>query len=360
MNEPAENRVTLTVKKPNNQFVVIPMTPDAKEDELRNYTYEGDDIPPGAYHWDGNVLLTGEQARKILTDTRFLPHASAHGEDDEATAHRSARYDQIEAVIKDLLASGQMFDTGTWPQGGFGASYLARAFDLFLGGMVTHPFSNYLLLLRHENSTSLLVVSPDPDNKSSIYLCLLTASRNPAADNLIDFDLEIAGSVTVIERTKKADGNYKSRFNVEVYEDLLAPEIPFEDVQEAVRDALVTAYSAVLCFLMMVNTKFVETRRVAAPDKVNKARLKNRKKPLPVFMRVLNEDYVTLVGENTSSGNSRGLGLFGTHASPVPHKRRAHIRHLTSHDVLVREAYVNLRKNGTLPAFGRSHYEVQR
>lgn len=78
---------------------------------------------------------------------------------------------------------------------------------------------------------------------------------------------------------------------------------------------------------MILNTKHIRKERVAPPEKPNKARLKQGRPLIPWTTRV----YTAVYNRAVQPGE-------GTHASPRPHRRRAHVRHYPA--TAYREAYV--------------------
>lgn len=78
---------------------------------------------------------------------------------------------------------------------------------------------------------------------------------------------------------------------------------------------------------MILNTKNIRKERTAPPAKPNKARAKAGKPLLPWVTKV----YTGVYNRATEPGE-------GTHASPRPHRRRAHVRHYPA--TAYREAYV--------------------
>lgn len=102
---------------------------------------------------------------------------------------------------------------------------------------------------------------------------------------------------------------------------------------------------------MIVNTKGVYKERLPPPDKPNKARAAAGKPPLPYTTRVYTNIYNHAVAPGT-----------GTHASPKPHRRRAHIRHYPATET--RKAY-NLPIEAMLvnfdgkPLEARKEYKVK-
>lgn len=77
---------------------------------------------------------------------------------------------------------------------------------------------------------------------------------------------------------------------------------------------------------MILNTKNIRKERVAPPEKPNRARAKQGRPLLPYVTRVYTAVYNRAVQPGT-----------GTHASPRPHRRRAHVRHYPA--TQWREAY---------------------
>lgn len=78
---------------------------------------------------------------------------------------------------------------------------------------------------------------------------------------------------------------------------------------------------------MILNTKNIRKERVAPPEKPNKARIKQGRPLIPWTTRV----YTSVYNRAVQPGE-------GTHASPRPHRRRAHVRHYPA--TAYREAYV--------------------
>jgi hypothetical protein len=103
---------------------------------------------------------------------------------------------------------------------------------------------------------------------------------------------------------------------------------------------------------MIINTKGVRKERSAPPEKPNKARVKAGKPLLPWVTRVYTDVYNKAIEPGT-----------GTHASPRPHRRRAHIR--TYPATQYREAYsipiaAMLVNWDGQPLAERNEYEVHR
>jgi hypothetical protein len=83
-----------------------------------------------------------------------------------------------------------------------------------------------------------------------------------------------------------------------------------------------------------------------APERLNKARVKQGKTPIPAHTTVHTHDYVTSFSHrSTVRGPSKG----GHHASPIAHWRREHFRHLADGRVIpVKSSKVNWRDHEEL------------
>ena len=98
-------------------------------------------------------------------------------------------------------------------------------------------------------------------------------------------------------------------------------------------------------FLRFLNDASCPVTKVPAPDKLNKARAKNGKQPIPAHYTVPAHDYITHLRAQEATSRILQTGRQGgTHASPVPHYRRSHKRHLRTGEVIdVRSSKVNFR-----------------
>jgi len=118
--------------------------------------------------------------------------------------------------------------------------------------------------------------------------------------------------------------------------------------------------------LMILNTLNVLRETVPAPAKLNKHRRASGKPEIPPYERVNAAPYVTAL---TARGREKSDPQGGTHGTPLPHVRRAHLRTLpTGQMKLIHETLVNVdpevratfKAQGSLPAdLERSHYRVR-
>lgn len=121
-----------------------------------------------------------------------------------------------------------------------------------------------------------------------------------------------------------------------------------------VLDPLMTA-------LLILSTRGIDRVTVAASDKLQKARRKNGKPPIPPYDRVHSAPYITAITAKLTR-RPKGVGRGGTHASPIPHVRMGHERVYPNGKVsLVRDALVNFNDEARRAWLkgNRSHYVVK-
>ena len=109
-----------------------------------------------------------------------------------------------------------------------------------------------------------------------------------------------------------------------------------------------------VCLSLIADSRSPVTR-VEAPEKLNKARVKRGKPPIPPYWRI-EPSGPTILIPGAVPGPAAAKG--GTHASPRPHDRRGHPRHLKGgRTVWVRDCKIN----ALIPHLtrGRSFYEVR-
>ncbi len=110
----------------------------------------------------------------------------------------------------------------------------------------------------------------------------------------------------------------------------------------------------VLSLWMILNTKGVAQRKIEPPAKLNKAREKSGKLPIQPHISVDTQAYVTALRE-TERMEAEGPGH---HASPKPHLRRAHLRHLRSGKIIPIMAMI-VNGSAGLKMAQRERYDVR-
>jgi hypothetical protein len=112
--------------------------------------------------------------------------------------------------------------------------------------------------------------------------------------------------------------------------------------------------------LLILSTRNVSRETVRAPAKLQKARAKNGKPPIPDYDRVDATMYVTAISLR-GHRRERGEDLGGTHRSPVPHIRIGHPRqYATGRSIFIKDTLVSVTDEQRA-AFKstRSHYAVK-
>jgi hypothetical protein len=117
-----------------------------------------------------------------------------------------------------------------------------------------------------------------------------------------------------------------------------------------------TEVQLLLAALLLLGGGGVEMERVEVDARLQRARIKNGKPPLPSFIKVkISASYVTALAPTRQGSSGDGVRGSGHHTSPRGHLRRAHARQLRSgRTVWVKDAKVNLQ-DPDAPA-GRAFY----
>jgi hypothetical protein len=253
-------------------------------------------------------------------------------------------------LASDAAAHGRLVDFGHLPNAVL-MDCGKRGGRMWETGALGHPFSEpWLLHHKWEHGTGFYLVNPGDDRFEVVEL-------QPAKIEGRARILGIADRCTFI-RTE--DGNrcgvapapVRFVLDEDMRRQINNGKTPEEATVGNCGDPVLTA-------LLILNTRNVARETVEAPPKLQRARVKSGKLPIPSYDRVDTLAYVTAVlarGERRPRGEDRG----GTHASPVPHVRMGHPRELASgRSVFVRDALVNVTDE-MRTRFARSHYKVGR
>jgi hypothetical protein len=110
--------------------------------------------------------------------------------------------------------------------------------------------------------------------------------------------------------------------------------------------------------LLLLNAEGVGRVTVGPSEKLARARIKNRKPPLPSHIEVNSAPYVTAILARRAG---RKAAQGGHHASPIPHIRRGHVRvYASGTRTIIRETLVNVTDEARATFVSkRSHYEVR-
>jgi hypothetical protein len=319
----------------------------------------GDDEHGSSYQAENQVLLTPEAVRKlIMSDDGITVYTQLESQEEltegpeperemmveSLAAHAKELFPIFASHVKDIVREGRLITTGMAPRWEALNAEIPRIVDLFRRGYLPHPFhaGGYALSFQHPSRrTFLLVVHPDPNEPTKMALDVLVAMRESIGSGWETyFELVINGHIS-----------FEGKIHITANMDLVG-----RLSEERALDIIETHSTHLLFALMMMNTKWVTTEKLQVSDKLNNARRKSGKEPLPDMLNVLGAEYVTVINGMHRAG-SRDEPV-GTHASPVAHLRRAHIRRLPLRDVMVRETRVNMRADGPVDN-NRSHYVIR-
>jgi len=236
---------------------------------------------------------------------------------------------------------------------------------LFAGGHIGHPFTQPYALFHHwegkageldEASGCLYVVDPldwhahNPDiAPNSFMVCeaqTVTAFTHKKVLVVTDATIVAVHS----SPTSKTGLAYSGR----MYRGMVSKGSGLSDAE-----VICNLVDPVMACLLLLATEGVAVDRLEPSPKLNKAREKTGKTPIPPHWKVHTGEYVTALLQR---GQRRSTPGDGHHASPVPHLRRGHIRHM--HEMhgggtrWIADALVNLKDENA--PLARSFYQLQR
>lgn len=268
---------------------------------------------------------------------------------------------EVEAMAESAEAAvraGRLIDFGDWTNdvikhGG------QRGGPLYSRGAIGHPFA-LPWVFRHtwEHSTAAYLVNPLDRDKlaGGDCECVELQPMKVAGNHM----LMIADRMMLTPDPGDTTVKYHCSAIPSVWRYL--PDVdeaggnnglsPAQAAAGNVLDPLMTA-------LLILSTRGIARETVTVPDKLQKARAKNGKPPIPPYDRVFSAPYVTAIQARRARGRAEPKG--GTHASPVPHLRMGHPRTYASGvQVFVRDALVNMSDDARRAWItGRSHYAVK-
>ena len=123
------------------------------------------------------------------------------------------------------------------------------------------------------------------------------------------------------------------------------------------KDDITVFGNIISVILSLIADSRCPAKRIEVDAKLNKARIKRGKAPIPPYFLIEPPKPTVLVPDAAPARFSAAKG--GTHASPRPHDRRGHPRHLKKGD---RTTWVrSTRVNALIPHLtrDRSHYEIK-
>lgn len=319
-------------------------------------------------HWHANL---GE-IREVIQKYRIVGTGGIEGLPPEARRFATS-YRDVELVSEwcfEAVRTGRLFDFGAWTNDViiYGGN---RGGPLYSKGLIGLPFRDPWLFVhrwepvpgRWAASVYLVVpLEPDhPDGGGEVEVVELDTIRVRAGNLLMISDRAVLYPNNEEDGTKyhcaATPSPWRFLAGMEVMNESQKPGEgskilkPENAAAGNVLDPLVTA-------LLILSTRGIARETVTVSPKLQKARARNGKPPIPPYERVASSAYVTAITSRKARG--RRADGRGTHASPVCHLRLGHPRiySKTGKTIFVRDALVG----GTDEAreqFQRSHYAVR-
>lgn len=236
--------------------------------------------------------------------------------------------------------AGCVFDLGYMPNGII-ITESDRARELYRGDYIGHPFSRpWVIYHTWESGSCLYLVVP---------------GKSPAEEQLF-FEL----------RPSHVDGN-----RVIVMNDVASVRFPpdqaagscflrwrWQDLENGPsgKEVISNCVEPVLAAMLLLVTENVQTSRVTAQKHFrSKTPLRPGETDAGTYFRVHAAPYVTAL---LSRATRSKAPAEGTHASPIPHLRRGHIRNLPNGKTTwVRDCLVNIDENA-IGNLARTHYTM--
>jgi len=244
----------------------------------------------------------------------------------EVTAEGDVNY--LRTAIHDTVAAGRMIDFGFIPNAVIKSESLATR-HMFEAGELAHPFEHWLGITSWEGGCNGYLVVPHPIKPyDTLVVELYGVSMPHVGDALLIYDM------VSIQTNGIGDTRVSPAY-------MRYPKGHAETVQEQ-RNRGSNSLDPLVTMLRLLADASVPITHVASPEKLNKARARRGKPPIPAHHVVCTKDYISQI-HAAKHRLTQGDGT-GRHASPAAHWRRGHMRHLSSGKlVLVRASKVNWR-----------------
>jgi hypothetical protein len=250
--------------------------------------------------------------------------------------------DTIVDMLKEAVKAGKFFDFGYWPNE-FIKKQSTRAIKLYLENALGHPFTTPWIFYHtwsdqvlsekfgcEADSCSVYLVNPYPVDGKAIGCDFEISSIEPF--KVKDINMLGVGDRARLLSKEELEPNRAFACQVvpvqfrfpQSFWDRYAEETGLpKGPQAALESAASNVMEPIMVALLMLNTRGIPKETVRASDKLNSARIKNKKPLIPPYTKVRSEEYVTtflrtIHEKQTSQG--------GHHASPVAHIRMGHWR----------------------------------
>jgi hypothetical protein len=285
---------------------------------------------------------TAAQARECILREDIVIVMPEH-DNKQVTKLATIVLNGAKAMAAEAVREGRMFDFG-WLPNAVIKIQARRGGPLWNQGHIDHPFQEpYVVFHQWEHGASLYVVFPTK-NEVSITEFVCQQSKG--------WKFLYASVSIALRRVPDKPGVWDAR--------LLYPPVTQEEADAAdLRASATGALDPIATALLMLNTRGIPIDRIEADAKLQRARLKSRKPAIPSYWRVATADYVTAITARRHKREPQG----GHHASPVPHLRRGHRRHLHERHggavIWIADTMVMLREGVELELPHRAFYSVK-
>ena len=239
-----------------------------------------------------------------------------------------AALDFLKLCLKTVVAEGRMIDFGFIPNELMKQESL-RSRRMFEAGEFQHPYDTWLAIAGWEGGMCGYLFMPHPEYPERIVCIELYGVSVPhahGADAILIYD------IVGIE----VEGTGKTR----LYPAPMLTHLTDTPELLALEARGANSLDPLVTMLRLLADASIPIIDRPAPIKLNKARAKQGKFPIPPHAAVLTKDYVSAFQTARASGHAEK----GTHASPIAHWRRAHKRMLADGRIIpVRSSKVNWR-----------------
>lgn len=303
----------------------------------------------------GEWKPTVAQAREAILKNRIVAPdflSMMGGKVDPMAKDFLPRQNEVDLICEqshEAVRLGRMIDFGHLSNATIKAGS-ARGGPLWNSDALVMPFSQpWILYHTWEEGPSVYLVSPGENPGDAFEICEFSAMTFDEAGKLL-----AVGDRGLFERSHN-DG-YAVRVIPATYRYLPGAHEFFGDTTPELAAASNLA-DPLMAALLILNTRNIRRETIKVKDSLNKARARSGKPPIPPYDMVHSAPYVTAM--NGGNARARGVDRGGTHASPIPHIRRGHMRHYDNGKAsFVRDTLVNVEDKARAN-FLRTHYEVK-
>lgn len=229
-------------------------------------------------------------------------------------------------TISNTVKEGKMIDFGHIPNKVIKLES-TRSREMFEAGEFQHPYENWLAVTSWEGGFNAYHISENPRYPGETLVLELYGVDIPGVGNSI----LVYDTVSI-----KPQDNHT----------LISPvpmDLPDGRIQTEVeiRERGANSLDPLVTLLRLLHDASIPITRFEAPARLNKARVKQGKPEIPAHTVLHTQNYVA---NFSSTWRPRSSDKGGTHASPIAHWRRSHLRHMNDGRIVpVKSTKVNWR-----------------